>query len=614
MVAIYVRNLLLNLLVLLPLIAAALLLPRLAFGAVEWLFTLGLWQAAPLIIAVGVAVPLAVLLPNLRRVSPLPKQGEPGQEPSVGIDDREARVPWYARQGTIQLGVVIPFLAAACMTATSYWQYLSRGGALEDERIWRIAILAGAVFFVYLGLIHWVGRFYRSWLKLRMAIWSLVIATIGAAAAAVGLFWSLGKILTTFDDAWLALAFGTPITLAAYSFIVVIQLGLLGAKFPDDQREWWSRLRAWTLIYSLAWAGVFTVALWVPILLLKWLGASGGVAALAGWAGSTFAGIQAGRTGAATAGSGDVSPRASARSSPSSSDRARRLALLVAPYIFVAGLLALVALAIHILLAWSFAGNALLDERLSRLNAAELMRSPHIVAYPSPILLVIVVGLAAVSMFISWRIGVNEFSMHHFYKNRLVRCYLGASRWQERKANWFTGFDGSDDLPLSYFDHRAPADNGTGAKRPWMVHPGPYPIVNAALNLVAGEDLAWQERKATSFVFTPKYCGYDIDRAVLQKDKGGHWPDAYAPTRSYVAQGVGPTLGAAMAISGAAANPNMGKVTTAASAFLMTVFNARLGWWLPNPRRKGWFGWDRSGPALGITYTADLTEVLYQAE
>ena len=35
--------------------------------------------------------------------------------------------------------------------------------------------------------------------------------------------------------------------------------------------------------------------------------------------------------------------------------------------------------------------------------------------------------------------------MHHFYRNRLVRCYLGASRWQTRKADWFTGFDAGDD-------------------------------------------------------------------------------------------------------------------------------------------------------------------------
>src|SRR5207247_1985125 len=150
-------------------------------------------------------------------------------------------------------------------------------------------------------------------------------------------------------------------------------------------------------------------------------------------------------------------------------------------------------------------------------------------------------------------------------------CYLGASRWQVRKADWFTGFDSNDDVPLWWFDHEPPpsskdktlskeneqpsgkieetAHPGSNDKTPSKEkeqpsgkveetkHPGPYgpyPIVNAALNLVAGQDLAWQERKATSFVFTPKYCGYDVDRAVLQKHKDGNWPDAYAPTRSYV--------------------------------------------------------------------------------
>ena len=39
-----------------------------------------------------------------------------------------------------------------------------------------------------------------------------------------------------------------------------------------------------------------------------------------------------------------------------------------------------------------------------------------------------------------------------------------------------------------------------------------------------------------------------------------------------------------MAISGAAANPNSGYQTSGPMAFLLTVFDARLGWWLGNPR------------------------------
>jgi hypothetical protein len=58
----------------------------------------------------------------------------------------------------------------------------------------------------------------------------------------------------------------------------------------------------------------------------------------------------------------------------------------------------------------------------------------------------------------------------------------------------------------------------------------------------------------------------------------------------------------AMAISGAAANPNMGRATSPASAFLMTVFNVRLGWWIGNPRHDD--GSPLPGPRLGLTYTA----------
>src|SRR5262249_60165125 len=111
------------------------------------------------------------------------------------------------------------------------------------------------------------------------------------------------------------------------------------------------------------------------------------------------------------------------------------------------------------------------------------------------------------------------------------------------------------------------------------------------------EDREWQERKAESFVFTPKYCGYDLDRAVLTNADASRRSEAYAPTESFYQSGQGPLLGMAMAISGAAANPNMGRATSPASAFLMTVFNVRLGWWVGNPRNRD--GGARPSPRLG---------------
>src|SRR5206468_2679236 len=53
------------------------------------------------------------------------------------------------------------------------------------------------------------------------------------------------------------------------------------------------------------------------------------------------------------------------------------------------------------------------------------------------------------ALLLAYRIDINQFSMHLLYRNRLVRCYLGASnRKPPRKAQPFTGFDRNDDIGL----------------------------------------------------------------------------------------------------------------------------------------------------------------------
>jgi hypothetical protein len=94
-----------------------------------------------------------------------------------------------------------------------------------------------------------------------------------------------------------------------------------------------------------------------------------------------------------------------------------------------------------------------------------------------------------------------------------------------------------------------------------------------ALNLVSGERLAWQQRRAASFTASPLHCGSEILGYRPSNEYGG--PD-------------GVSLGTAVAISGAAASPNMGYHSSPAITFIMTLFNARLGSWLGNPKRKTW--------------------------
>ena len=118
----------------------------------------------------------------------------------------------------------------------------------------------------------------------------------------------------------------------------------------------------------------------------------------------------------------------------------------------------------------------------------------------------------------------------------------------------------------------------------------------------SGERLEWQQRKAASFVFTPRCCGSSVlgyaptGRYARKPAPGGSAaaagarPDATAgppagrPGDGHRADAGGLSIGRAMAISGAAASPNMGYHSSPLVAFAMSFFNVRLGWWLPNPR------------------------------
>src|SRR5262249_41453858 len=111
---------------------------------------------------------------------------------------------------------------------------------------------------------------------------------------------------------------------------------------------------------------------------------------------------------------------------------------------------------------------------------------------------------AAVLLLLAWRVDINEASMNPFYCNRLVRCYLGAARDAsgKRRPNRFTGFDFADDFALADLK-----PNGLARKRSERMskvsYAGPVPIVNTALNLVGADNAALEERRATSFFFTP---------------------------------------------------------------------------------------------------------------
>ena len=194
-----------------------------------------------------------------------------------------------------------------------------------------------------------------------------------------------------------------------------------------------------------------------------------------------------------------------------------------------------------------------------------------------------------------------------------MRCYLGASV-PERAANPFSGLSARDDLQLraarrSVGKHdmlvHPLADGDTAGGEPHAkgtaIYPGPYHLINTAINLVAGGNLAYQERKAGAFLLSPLYCGFQLDSSSSEGPRG-EAIDAYRPTAEFSSQPRPLTLGEAVATSGAAASPNMGYHTTPAFAFLMGLLNIRLGRWVGNPYQKGQREktWLRSGPGVAL--------------
>ena len=93
-----------------------------------------------------------------------------------------------------------------------------------------------------------------------------------------------------------------------------------------------------------------------------------------------------------------------------------------------------------------------------------------------------------------------------------------------------------------------------------------------ALNIVSSQKLAWQERKAEPFTVSP--LADRPARLYRLSRKSGH-------------QDRGISLGTALAISGAAASPNMGYHSAPSITFLMALLKVRLGWWLGNPGKEG---------------------------
>jgi len=445
------------------------------------------------------------------------------------------------------------------------------------------------ILWILLGLLQWSGGFVRCFVQSRGGkskgqAWLHVIWMSLLSAA---LMWILFAALSIGLNSWrpssaegsqYIIAFLPPLYLIVLMLGLVLQIGLMGREFPDSTREWLARAGAllWTVV--VVWAGFFAIAVFAPLWIAElWLTSKPAiVSAATAWAGSTWMSVLAGKspkTGGVVKNKQDHSA-------------AIDLAARYGPFIAIPGFLIVVAFGTQVLL------------RLPRLSAPFLRGfvGTYWETFSCPgscwiYRLGLLTLMMAIFVILSLRVNINEFSMHHFYKNRLVRCYLGASTAQKRVPDSFTGFDPKDDMPLS--DLRCDESATVVA---------PYPILNSTLTVTAGSELATQERKAVPWFFTPWYSGFipapsEANEAAVGKLQ---CENGFVDTSTILGGGV--HLGTAMAISGAALSPNGGFHTAPQTAFLMTLFNVRLGWWTGNPRDGRTYS--RSGPRFALWWLA----------
>lgn len=468
-------------------------------------------------------------------------------------------------QTGVQAGIVAPLLFAGALTALLL--PLSSGhlfglhpldafpiGFVLLSAFTLTVTFGGAAPLCYLqsrrdtGHFRSFGQFWRHSPRGRALAQSLPAITLFIAAALlsalVGSGWIVGseyvldylRHLPPHNWDSLTLVLGPPLILSGVLFGLVVLTGLLGRDYFNARREWLARLTGWAGFISATW----TVFMGITLLshaALEWSlphvkTLSGAVLA---WAATTVGGVFSANS-RSTSGARD--------DQPSSGPLVTRMLAVVAPWVFIVGLLILMSMLAD-----------LLDRKLG-----------------GPGTIVAIVASIAVCLLLAWRVDINEFSMHAFYRDRLARCYLGASN-RSRISNPFTGFDDWDTkLPLTHL-------------LPSAGYGGPFPIFCTTLNLTFGEDLAWQERKAASFAFTPLYSGYDVPWTNAHARRSMLRFNGFVRTLDYAYPNPGVHLPTVAAISGAAVSSSQGYHSNPATAFLLTVFNVRLGWWLANPRR-----------------------------
>ena len=465
--AIYLRNLLLNWLVLFPLLLALLALPRLNVALLlsrpGLTARLGFPGRYVLLAAGSLLLTLALTYIIVSR-------------PAVSAKIVERSRFWRGRldQRSFLKWCLLPLVASAfCLT--TYWARsfeANRGrttaatnGALDEKWVWFVIFGVGVTVAAWVISAFSLERFTRPREFSKLEAAELVILTLIGAVGGLLLYLAstFGAIpdppLEWWVKEWYA-SLAVPlmllvVLLATTLFVGLTSKGLFGWSelLNDEDREWWARFSAWLLIAMMAWAAFSVLSLhgprfffWAPGWVSSVAGASGVASLLAAFSSKTPANEeQAARKGGLlkTFVGDQLLPLLAL---------VFLLAFLVALSLLTSVIMYAAVSVVPPLLRWlgSSAGDALRDG----VSLAAVvpdgdwhMRVVHYSRFLYVLLFILFMG--AVGLLLANRINLNKFSLHAGYRNRLIRGFLGASRDRGlRRPNPFTGFDPEDNVHM----------------------------------------------------------------------------------------------------------------------------------------------------------------------
>ena len=458
-VALYLRNLLLNWLIYLPLIGAVILVPDVAhtttYAAIYWPA-----DAHHVFLIVSALLLVLSLHTSIR--------GRLG-------GTQKDRVT----QGRfLQLELLPLYVAALLICLYSVGAYRA-----EQKPTWAVTVTTtsaaavGAVLYLTAWLCFAVQarrRLPQEWPKL-IGCW-----TVSGAIAGALIGWGI-EIASDLargappDGVRLVVVFGVGWVAGSLFIAEAVYLGLTSyTPKGDDDREWLARSSGWFLALSLGWGLLSALVLFSPNLreackdwfwaLVPVGGGAGAIAAGIGSSAKTLAGLFDKKNGESVS---------------------MTTILTVASIVFLVALTLVIGKGVDEVLYWWIGLLGQYPRDFPSFGTAIA------IAFGLAICVGVVVALSV-------PINVNRFSSHSLYRNRLARAFLGSARGEAGLAS-----DTRD--PLTGFDSRDNPDMSTLATPP--DRPRLFHVVNMALNVVSSKNNAWQERKAQSFVVTPQLSG-----------------------------------------------------------------------------------------------------------